>query len=117
MDSNIIDPDQVMRLQVQTDFKVSELKNLKIFQHDADFRMKLEKLNISQKAAVKQILQNNVHVDQTRLRSVVNISSIHEKQRACNRNMERIIRMNWQYVVIQPNGDETAINDFDCMKI
>lgn len=35
----------------------------------------------------------------------------------CRKQMEEINHMNWQYLTLEKDGRQVAVNDFDCMQI
>lgn len=81
---------------------------------DEDYRVMLDKIFAAQKIAVQLTLKNDFYMEIPQEKVKDNIEY---EVDMCKKQMEEINHMNWQFTSAQLNGNETSINDFDCMKI
>ena len=111
-----INPDDTLKEYIQQQFEGIDLKDLRVYLEDEDYRVLLDKIYEAQKVSVRLTLKNDFYIKTAQGPNDIKVILDNEVD-MCLKQMEEINRMNWQYLIIQKNGRRVAINDFDCMKI
>lgn len=105
-----IDPDVILKEELRKTFQI-DLTETNVDCDEPEIKDNLKKIAPAQIAALYRILKNDFF-DSTDM-SIVDI----KKQEKCVNQMKNINNMNWQYRILQNNGKETPINDFESMII